>query len=488
MCYVSPMVLGRVLLGAFCGLSLISSSGCADEPASARIGRLNAVSGAVQYRSPAGGWSIALVNEPVAAGVAVRSPRGGTVELRVGDDRLALDSASEVQILRLDSDAVQVALPQGHMFLHLAAESLTKSVEVDLPGGGVWLAAPGDYDIVAGDAHDAASVRVFAGRAAPGGGLPDGAIVASAPDTFYAAWRGESDNTDDTAHLPLGITGGEMLAASGDWASNSTYGDVWYPKDLPVDWMPYRYGSWRYLPPWGWTWIDAAAWGFAPSHYGGWVRLDGRWAWAPGSSKKESGYIPAAVGFLGTAGIGLSRPGNDGAAVGWFPLAPGETPDDPDDPYLNRRAASVVPRAVFAAGKPVQAALLDMPEWRLNDAPVILGALNIPPVGDGGTAFVAAASPEPVVPERVAVVTPVEKPAALLTLQARSKPPVIARIHNILMHAAGRKVPRAASASHRWRAAEAAPARPHPAPSTTATASTHNRRHLAAARGGAQIR
>ena len=487
MCYVRSMILGRVLLGALCGLSLTASAGCADEPAAARIGRVSAVSGAVQYRSPAGGWSAALLNEPVAAGVAIRSSRGGTVELRVGDNRLALDSASEVQVLRFDGDAIQLGLTQGRVFLHLASESLTKIVEIDVPGGGIWVAAPGEYDIAAGDAQNPARVQVFAGRTAVGGGLSDSVIAEPWPDAFDVAWRGESDTGDDTAHLPRGITGGEALAVNGDWARNSTYGDVWYPKDLPVDWMPYRYGSWRYLPPWGWTWIDAAPWGFAPSHYGSWVRLDGRWAWVPAQSAGEPAYSPAVVGFFGTPGIGLSRPGNDGAAVAWFPFAPGERPDDPDEHYLNRRAASIVPRAIFASGKPVQASLLDMPEWRLDDAPVILGALNIAPTGDGGTAFVAKADPEPVLPTRVAVVTPVEKPVPPLTPQARVKQLLVERIHTILRHAASKKVTHAASASHRWRAAEASPTRPHPAPSTTAVGSKHNRKHLAAARGGAQL-
>jgi len=489
MCYDQPMLLGRVLLGIACGLSLISSTVSADEPAAARIGRLSVVSGAVQYHSPAGDWSAALVNEPVGAGAGVRSSRGASVEIRIGDSLLALDSSSELQIVQLDGAAVQVGLPQGRMFLHIAAGSLAKTIEVDLPGGGLWLAAPGDYDIVAADAHDSARVKVFSGQAALGGGLDDSVIVATAPDAFdIGAWRSASGPGDDTAHLPASITGGEALAANGDWAHNSTYGDIWYPRDVPVDWMPYRYGAWRYLPSWGWTWVDAADWGFAPSHYGAWVRLDGRWAWAPGSSIEELTYSPAVVGFLGTAGIGISRPGNDGAAIAWFPLAPGEKLNDPGIHDRNRRAASIVPRAVFAGGKPVQASLLEFPEWRLDDAPMIQGALNIPPVGNGGTGFVAAAEPAPVVAERVAVVTPVEKPAPQLTPQARARQTQIARIHDILMRAASRKVPRAAvSASHHWHAAEVVPARPHPTPSTTATASTHNRRHLAAARGGAQL-
>ena len=481
------MVLGRVLAGALCGLALLTSAGWADEPASARVGRISAVSGAVQYRS-AGVWSAALLNESIAADIGVRTPRGASAELRVGDSRLALDGGGELQIFRLDGDATQIGLPQGRLFVHLAAGNLARTAEVDLPGGGVWLAAPGEYDITAGDAHERPRIEVFSGQAMLGGGLEDSSIAAATPDTFDAAWRNESDSDDDTARVPAGITGAEMLAANGDWARDPTYGDVWYPKDPPVNWAPFRYGVWRYLPPWGWTWVDAAAWGFAPSHYGAWVRLDGRWAWAPGSQHDDApAYSPAVVGFLGTPGIGLSRPGNDGAAVAWFPLPPSE-PASAGAVMTHRHAASIVPRAVFASGKPVQAMLLDLPEWRLDDAPVIAGALNIAPVGDGATAFVATAEPEPVVPAHVAVVTPVEKPPApppVVTAQARAKQMLVAHIHDVLMHAARKKLSRAAvPTSHRWRAAEAAPVHAHLAPSTTATASTHNRAHLAAARGG----
>lgn len=489
MCYVWPMVLERVLPGALCGLALLTSAGWADEPAPAWIGRVSAVSGAVQYRSSAGAWSAALLNEPVAADVGVRTPRGGAVELRVGDSRLALDGGAELQVFRLDGEAAQIGLKQGRLFVHLAAGNQAKTFEIDLPGGGVWLTAPGEYDITAGDEHDKPRIEVFSGQAMPGGGLEDSSVATAAtPDAFDTAWRGESDGGDDTARVPAGITGAEMLAANGDWARDSNYGDVWYPKDPPVNWAPFRYGVWRYLAPWGWTWVDAAAWGFAPSHYGAWVRLDGRWAWAPGSQHDDApAYSPAVVGFLGTAGIGLSRPGNEGAAVAWFPLPPAE-PANASVTQTNRHAATIVPRAVFVSGKPVEATLLDLPEWRLNDAPTIAGALNIPPVGDGGTAFVATADPEPVVPERVAVVTPVEKPPApppAVVAQARAKQVLIAHIHDVLMRAARKRLPRATvSASHRWRAAEAAAVRAHSTPSTTATASAHNRAHLAAGRGG----
>src|SRR5207253_4294883 len=87
---------------------------------------------------------------------------------------------------------------------------------------------------------------------------------------------------------------------------------------------PYRYGHWRWVAPWGWNWIDDMPWGFAPSHYGRWARVNERWGWVPGDRAAAPVYAPALVDFLGTAGVGLSYPDASGPAVAWFPLAPGE--------------------------------------------------------------------------------------------------------------------------------------------------------------------
>ena len=256
------------------------------------------------------------------------------------------------------------------------------------------------------------------------------------------------------------------LAANGGWQSEATYGEVWYPKAVAADWAPYRYGRWRDLPPWGWTWIDDADWGFAPSHYGRWARIDQRWAWVPGTQGGDPAYSPAAVVFLGTAGIGLSRPGAEGAAVAWFPLAPGETVSaDADAQYRNRRSATIVPRAVFAAGRPVQLALLELPEQRLDDAPVIIGDLNIAPVAEKPAPHLSQAADPAPVPERAihVVSTPPEKPVPPVR-RDRKIPRALPRPHpcGILMHAAAQESAsrRRCRPSHHWRAAEAVPARP----------------------------
>jgi non-ribosomal peptide synthetase component F len=155
-------------------------------------------------------------------------------------------------------------------------------------------------------------------------------------------------------------------------------------------------------------------WGFATSHYGRWARIDDRWAWVAGARNEHPVYAPALVAFLGTAGVGISYPDGHGPAVAWFPLAPGEIywPSYTNDletirginagagadlaviaagasgsapaavingDYQNRRFASVVPRPVFTGGREVARAMIDLPERRLDNAPLLAGSPQIPP-------------------------------------------------------------------------------------------------------------
>ena len=119
------------------------------------------------------------------------------------------------------------------------------------------------------------------------------------------------------------MTGHEDLDNYGDWSTAADYGAVWYPRSVAADWAPYRYGRWAWVEPWGWTWVDAAPWGFAPFHYGRWVQVRGRWGWAPGAYVARPVWAPALVGWYGGSGWSVSV--NVGGPVyGWVPLAWGE--------------------------------------------------------------------------------------------------------------------------------------------------------------------
>jgi len=383
--------------GLFLSL-LIASPALADDPPS-RVGRVSAVEGSVALRPAGGEWTESAVNNPVAQGTSARTPSNGRAVLRIGGETIALAVASEIDVARLDAEATQIVLRQGRIAVRIAPEEAARTVEIDVPRGAIWLSSPGDYDIAA--------------------------VEGATPEPAAADLLPASDAAPTTLrHLSAEVTGYEALDNNGIWTTVAGYGAVWFPTTAPDDWAPYRYGRWRWIAPWGWSWIDDMAWGFAPSHYGRWTRFAEndavdpgspgapRWGWVPGELGSDPAYAPALVAFLGTAGVGLSYADAVGAAVGWFPLAPGElywpsyTRDsaaiarlnpaadiaasvdalggEPPDSvvngdYRNRRFASVVPRSVFLAGRPVAAALLQLPERRLQNAPLLAGSPLIAP-------------------------------------------------------------------------------------------------------------
>jgi hypothetical protein len=435
-------------------------------PPSGRVGRLAVVSGKVELR-PAGatGWSDAEVNDPVAADSAVRTDPRARAVVEIGADSVALAEYSQLAIAALDAQSMAIDLAQGRVGLALR-RSGTADVVVDLPQGEVWLQEPGGYAIDAGSAEGRPRVAVFEGSARvyaagaeiglmPGelielsSGAPISATIApTEADAFAAWWRA---HTIDAVRLtpPFfvspDITGFAALAGAGHWLRTGGYGEVWLPNGQPADWVPYRDGHWRWIPPWGWNWVADEPWGFAPSHYGRWALLgqgggqsSGQsWAWVPGDLAMSPTYIPAAVAFIGTPGIGVSYAGGSGPAIGWFPLAPGEAywpsytqdldfiravnrgdmvdlasirpqPDGRlpieivDRPFANRLAASVVPRPVFVGGRPVMPALLSLPRERLQDVPVVMGSPRIGPPTSSAPPVVSTARISPPAPRGVA--------------------------------------------------------------------------------------
>jgi hypothetical protein len=82
-------------------------------------------------------------------------------------------------------------------------------------------------------------------------------------------------------HVSPPMTGFEELDLYGSWDTVPDCGAVWYPSSVPAEWAPRRDGQWVWVEPWGWTWVDAGLWGFAPLPYGRWVRIDDRWAGCP---------------------------------------------------------------------------------------------------------------------------------------------------------------------------------------------------------------
>lgn len=452
----------------------------ADMPPAPLVGRVAAIDGRLEINfadgvpgSAAGGgvWADSQRNDPIAAGMALRTGANGGALLRVGADAIALAPATEIAIARLDAGGMRLVLHRGRIGIRLSPIAAPLTAEVVLPSGALTLTASGQYDVSAGDDRTPSRVSVFDGEARFAGKdgqltVADGAAAAlggtvagdghATADDFDRWWRSfGGDSGEALRYVSAAMTGYDMLDANGAWQEVSGYGAVWFPKGVAADWAPYRFGHWRSIRPWGWTWIDDANWGFAPSHFGRWARIAApaaageprpRWGWVPGERIADPLYMPAAVAFVGTAGVGLSCPNGSGPAIAWFPLAPGEAywPGYPADlaairrmnqgevpdldgigpaaagggppvhiverSYQNRRFATVVPRAVFVGGRPVAPALVQLPERRLENAPLLAGSPQIPPAPPASAPVVAAASAKPHAKAAVQTLVRVMKP------------------------------------------------------------------------------
>ncbi len=222
------------------------------------------------------------------------------------------------------------------------------------------------------------------------------------------------------------MTGAADLQTYGSFTQTQQYGQVWYPQSVPANWAPYRDGHWAYVHPWGWTWVDNARWGFAPFHYGRWVQVENRWGWVPGEAQVDVNvgspypvYSPALVTFLNVGGAALAGASINfavgGYAPAWIPLGPREpyypwyhcqpsyfarlntpygvpetiirrgptyinnTTINTRNVFINERAATVVPAAAFAAGRPIAGVYRPLPQAALLNARPLVGRLAVVP-------------------------------------------------------------------------------------------------------------
>jgi hypothetical protein len=312
-----------------------------------RVARLNYVQGAVSFQ-PAGeqDWLEADINRPLTTGDNLWADKDSRGEVHIGATSIRLSSDTGISFLNLDDRTVQLQLAQGTIEVHLRRLEPGNAFEIDTPNLAFTLAASGEYRIQADpDGNSTAIiVREGAGQVTGAGESYDltagQQYIFNGTDqlTFDAQAAPEFDNFEDwcqaqdqrenssasARYVSRDVDGYYDLDGNGDWQTDPDYGAVWVPAGVAVGWVPYRYGHWVWIGPWGWTWVGDEPWGFAPYHYGRWAQVrGGSWGWVPGPMVVRPVYAPALVGFVGGAGFGVGVGfGNGFSGVAWFPLGP----------------------------------------------------------------------------------------------------------------------------------------------------------------------
>jgi hypothetical protein len=339
------------LAGIVAGVALLSAllPGSALAQVPDRVGRIAYLAGDVQfYSETAQAWLPAQLNAPVSSRNSLFTGPDGRAEIRFGSTAVALDRQTQLDIQLLDNSSFKAAVPRGSISLRVPRIEGDEAYEVTAAGTAYSVLQAGHFRVDAAD--NGSSVTVLAGlvSAALDGGnsvmvepgqalsVADGDFVRrSARSSALDNWAAQRDNayrsnrsSQSARYVSSNMTGYEELDANGRWAADPDYGNVWYPTTyVTAGWAPYRDGRWAYVAPWGWTWIDAAPWGFAPFHYGRWVLIGHRWAWMPGAYVRRPSYAPALVGFIGGSSggnVAISISIGTQPAVGWYPLPPWE--------------------------------------------------------------------------------------------------------------------------------------------------------------------
>lgn len=332
-------VLNTVTVLALAGLSSLAmgQSDSGDPPA--LVGRVAVTQGQVSIGSDVGVEMMAAqVNWPVTSGNTISTAPGARTELRIGSTSIRLDGDASLEVVQLDDANLRLRLHYGSANIRVRNPDLVPGFELTTPQARVRLEQPSSLRIDAGRVRDTSSVDVFEGvalvegggsqltvRAGKGAELTDDDVrtLAATRDAFddWAASRDRIEGAASARYVGTEMTGYEDLDRYGSWSTSSEYGPVWIPT-VASTWVPYRDGSWTWLDPWGWTWVDNAPWGYAPFHYGRWVQVNSRWAWAPGRRPEHWVWAPALVGWVGGAGWNVTfRDRTRAPGTGWYPLS-----------------------------------------------------------------------------------------------------------------------------------------------------------------------
>jgi len=456
----------------------------ADPPS--RVAQLNYIDGPVTFESAgAADWAYAPLNRPLTTGDQLWVDANGRSELHIGSTALRLGAQTSLQFVELSDTLAQMKLTQGSFDIRVRAVAPGTVYEIDTPNLALQIATPGLYrvDVAADGSTSTVIVRVGAATAYGSDGslaLQAGQQVsftgsnlqetqagaAPALDSFdqWVAGRDQAeDNAVSARYVSREVPGYEDLDANGTWSNDPTYGEIWVPHVAQSgNWAPYQQGQWSWIAPWGWTWQDDAAWGFAPFHYGRWAHVGRSWAWVPGPrvAARQPVYSPALVAFVGGGGnnwnVNLAVGGAAAAGIAWFALAPGEAwrPAYRASPsyynrlnvgnvrvtnatttnnttinnvYINRRipgAVTAVPVNAFVQGRQVASIAQRLRPEQLAHLSVLNGAPPLAPVHASFMPNTRAAHEQPpqLVQARQVVATraPVVPPALRDTLAQRN--------------------------------------------------------------------
>ncbi len=333
----------KIFWSIFFGLTLLGSVAlCMDDDEDetpdviSRVSRISFIRGDVQIkRDGSPDWERAILNLPIVEGDEIMTGEGARVEVQLSlSSHVRITEFSYVKVNGLKDGGVVLSLSEGSLNVRLTEFNKdTAYFEIDAPKTTVALQRAGMYRVDAGTATSS-EVRVIATEDGEARVYSDnsGFIVRNnrmasvkLDGPTSGEWGFEDvvryyDEFDEWAvnrdaivaqrlkvahynkYYDQDIYGAEELTDNGEWVNLRNYGYVWRPYRSAIatyaNWTPYRYGHWRWVPPYGWTWVNDEPWGWATYHHGRWFYEKGQWYWTPYGyvRRSRSWWFPAMIG------------------------------------------------------------------------------------------------------------------------------------------------------------------------------------------------
>jgi hypothetical protein len=307
-----------------------------DEPeVKARVARVSFLRGNAKIkRVGQQDWEAVTLNLPVVQGDEIVTDQGSRIELQFDrSTHVRLEENSHLKVTTLKEEGIALSVDLGTMNVRVTSFDKSQAfLEIDAPKTTLAVEKAGSYRIDAGQVSaseirvttaaggearvysDTAGFTLKSGRSArivvdgPNAGEWNTDDASKSRDEFDT-WTADRDDVIArrlrTAHYGSyyddDIYGADDLTDNGEWVHTQDYGYVWRPYRTVltryVDWSPYRYGHWRWTPPFGWVWVNDEPWGWATYHHGRWVYVSGGWVWSPYGyyRPRRSWWFPALV-------------------------------------------------------------------------------------------------------------------------------------------------------------------------------------------------
>jgi len=315
----------------------------------ARVARVSLLQGEAKIKhADFDDWELVVQNMPIVEGDEIVTEGGARLEIQFDSfSHLRMTEDSTLKVEALQDNGIALGLSQGTMSVRLTQfDKANTYFEIDAPKTTVAIQQAGSYRIDAGFENspqariavtDGGEARIYSddaaftlrnGRSASiqlgGDEAGDWEMAdATAGVDEFDTWTADRDrviadllkNSYYDQYYDRDIYGAEDLSGYGDWVHTNDYGYVWRPYQSVLgrydNWSPYRYGQWRWIPPFGWTWVNDEPWGWATYHHGRWFYDNGFWYWSP------YGYYRPHRSWWRPALVSITVVNND---ICWYPL------------------------------------------------------------------------------------------------------------------------------------------------------------------------